>query len=120
MNTINSLTNPSQAAKIWQIVTMIPTGHVCSYGKVADLAGLPGRARYVSRALKLAPESLTLPWHRVVNSQGKISLPFGSPVYQQQISRLREEGVTVHHGRVNMTLYQWRPDIAALVLDIPF
>ncbi|MGS0725371.1 MGMT family protein, partial [Shewanella sp. 0m-11] len=52
--------------QIWHIVSMIPEGKVCSYGKVADLAGLPGRARYVSKALKLAPDELNLPWHRVI------------------------------------------------------
>ncbi|BAJ02349.1 hypothetical protein SVI_2378 [Shewanella violacea DSS12] len=49
-------TAKSPMEKIWFIVAMVPKGRVSSYGKLADLAGLPGRARYVSKALKMAPE----------------------------------------------------------------
>lgn len=111
---------PSALNKIWFIVAMIPEGAVINYGKVADLAGLPGRARYVSRALKLAPQHMQLPWHRVINSQGKISFKYGSEGYQLQQSRLREEGIKVNKGKISLSEYEWRPDIATLVMSIPF
>lgn len=110
----------SSMAKIWHIVAMIPAGKVSSYGKVADFAGLPGRARYVSKALKSAPEDLSLPWHRVLNSQGKISFDAYSAPFQQQMELLRLEDVTVNCGKVNLSEFEWRPDMATLVMSIPY
>lgn len=110
----------SPMAKIWQIVAMIPPSKVSSYGKIADFAGLPGRARYVSRALKLAPEHLSLPWHRVLNSQGKISFEKHSASFQEQMELLRLEGVMVNCGKVKLSECEWQPDMATLVMSIPF
>ncbi|MCG9964547.1 MGMT family protein [Shewanella cutis] len=110
----------SPMAKIWHIVAMIPPGKVSSYGKVADFAGLPGRARYVSKALKSAPEHLSLPWHRVLNSQGKISFDKHSASFQEQMELLRLEGVTVNCGKVDLSECEWQPDMATLVMSIPF
>ncbi|MCL1095110.1 MGMT family protein [Shewanella kaireitica] len=110
----------SPMTQIWHIVSMIPEGKVSSYGKIADLAGLPGRARYVSKALKAAPDSLALPWHRVINSQGKISFAEHSQPYIDQMERLRGEGVMVNRGKVKLSDHEWRPDMATLVLSIPF
>lgn len=110
----------SPMTQIWHIVSMIPEGKVCSYGKVADLAGLPGRARYVSRALKAAPSELALPWHRVINSQGKISFAEHSEAFIEQMQRLRSEAIIVNRGRVQLAEYEWRPDLATLVLSMPF
>lgn len=112
--------NLSPMAKIWHIVAMIPPGKVSSYGKVADFAGLPGRARYVSKALKSAPEHLSLPWHRVLNSQGKISFEKHSVSFQEQMELLRLEGVTVNCGKVDLSEFEWQPDMATLVMSIPF
>lgn len=110
----------SPMAKIWHIVAMIPSGKVSSYGKVADLAGLPGRARYVSKALRSAPEYLSLPWHRVLNSQGKISFDTHSVSFQEQMELLRLEGIRVNCGKVNLSECEWRPDMATLVMSMPF
>lgn len=110
----------SAMAKIWHIVAMIPEGKISSYGKIADYAGLPGRARYVSKALKAAPAHLSLPWHRVLNSQGRISVEKNSTLFQQQMALLREEGVIVSAGKVKLAQFEWRPDIMTLVLDMPF
>ncbi len=106
--------------KLLFIVKMIPKGKVFSYGKVADLAGLPGRARMVSRALKQATENSKTPWHRVINSQGKISLSKDSSAYRQQVELLRTEGIEVIKGKINLTRYEWKPDPATLVMNIPF
>ncbi|MBR9727251.1 MGMT family protein [Shewanella intestini] len=106
--------------RIQYIVKLIPAGNVLTYGLVADLAGLPKRARLVSRALKLASPELNLPWHRVINSQGKISLPKNSIAYQQQMEQLRLDGVIVNAGKISLKQYLWKPDMATLVLTLPF
>ncbi len=110
----------NSAEKILFIVTMIPKGSVFTYGKVADLAGLPGRARMVSKALKQAPKSMKTPWHRVINSQGRISLPKDSNGYREQIELLRIEGIEVVNGKIKLKQFEWKPDLATLVMDIPF
>nr|WP_258406051.1 MGMT family protein [Shewanella acanthi] len=107
-------------ARIWQVIAMIPKGKVTSYGKVADFAGLPGRARYVSKALKAAPEHLALPWFRVLNSQGKISFEKNSAYFQEQLELLRIDGIAVNCGKVDLSEYEWQPDLATLVLSLSF
>ena len=72
--------SPSKQQKIWQTVLQIPAGKIASYGQIADLAGLPGRARLVGKTLGLAPDELQLPWYRVMRSGGK---PSGSDTEQQ-------------------------------------
>lgn len=110
----------SPVEKIWFIVNLIPKGNVSSYGKIADLAGLPGRARFVSTALKRAPKEKHLPWYRVINSQGKISFECKSQLYQTQMELLRLEGVQVNRGRVSLSEYEWKPDLATLLFELPF
>jgi len=85
---------------IWHVVCAIPRGRVSTYGAVARAAGLAGRARQVGYALKVAPRSLNLPWHRVVAAAGRIAFPPGSAPHREQARRLRAEGVTVRDGRV--------------------
>lgn len=114
------MTKLTPMERIWFIVNIIPQGTVLPYGIVADLAGLPGRARYVSRALKLAPETLALPWHRVINSQGRISFAKNTEPFQTQQELLRLEGITVNVGKVSLSQYQWKPDLATLVMTLPF
>lgn len=86
---------------IWRVVAAIPAGCVMSYGEVARRAGLPRAARLVGRALRAAPASLQLPWHRVVRADGTIAFPPGSASRREQASRLRAEGVRVRGGRVS-------------------
>lgn len=85
---------------IWRTVRGIPRGEVVTYGAVARRAGLPGRARLVGRALKVAPSSLRLPWHRVVAAGERIAFPQNSPLHVEQSRRLCAEGVEVKSGRV--------------------
>lgn len=75
------------------MVASIPPGRVESYGSVARRSGLPGRARLVGHALQQAPDSLGLPWHRVVNASGRISFPSGSEMHARQRRLLEAEGV---------------------------
>jgi methylated-DNA-protein-cysteine methyltransferase related protein len=92
--------NPDILA-IWDAVSLIPRGQVSTYGAVARAAGLPGRARMTGYALRMAPKSLHLPWHRVVGAGGKIVFPKSSLHFREQSKRLRAEKVIVNNGRVH-------------------
>lgn len=93
---------------VWQIVASIPKGKVATYGQIAKLAGYPGYARYVGTLLSQLPEHTTLPWHRVVNARGEISLPMQSESYNTQLSRLESEGIEVSGSRVKLKRYGWK------------
>ena len=79
--------------RIWQVVALIPAGKVATYGDVARLAGLPGAARRVGAALRALPPDTRIPWHRVINAQGRLSLPEGSSAQYTQRELLEAEGV---------------------------
>lgn len=93
---------------IYKAVVQIPRGRVASYGEVATLAGLPGRARLVGHVLAQSPDELEACWHRVVNAQGKLSLPPGSQGYRRQRSRLKAEGVVFENERISLRRYGWK------------
>lgn len=105
--------------KIWQTVQAIPYGKVACYGQVADLAGLPGRARLVGKALGAVPKDgwrgQSVPWYRVINSQGKISFAPGSESFQQQRDLLQDEQVVVLGAKIKLKEFQWQPDLAELL-----
>lgn len=92
--------------RIWAVVEGIPEGCVLSYGEVARLAGLPGRARLVGRALARAPNKRALPWHRVVNAQGKISFAADSPHGSRQRRQLEAEGVVFDGDTIDLDRYK--------------
>ncbi|EGU45697.1 methylated-DNA--protein-cysteine methyltransferase-related protein [Vibrio ichthyoenteri ATCC 700023] len=95
-------------AQIFAVIHQIPHGKITSYGEIAKLAGYPGYARHVGKALSHLPEGSKLPWHRVLNSQGKISLK-GNDLQRQQ-EKLEQEGIEVSEsGRVSLKKYQWQP-----------
>jgi len=91
--------NPALQA-IWHVVCAIPRGQAATYGAVARAAGLPGRARQAGFALKVAPEELNVPWHRVVGAGGRIVFAKSSPEHREQARRLRAEGILIKGGRV--------------------
>ena len=93
---------------VWQVVLGIPRGHVLTYGEVARLAGMSRAARRVSLAMRRAPKDLDLPWHRVVNAQGKISFPEDSTGYQRQKDRLQSEGVVILKGKIDLQRFGWK------------
>lgn len=97
------------AEVIYQLVAQIPPGKVATYGQIARLAGLGRGARMVGRTLKLLPNDTLLPWHRVVNSRGTISLPPESDAYAEQKDRLEQDGVHFTRNRVNLRIYGWDP-----------
>jgi methylated-DNA-protein-cysteine methyltransferase-like protein len=102
--------NPALQA-IWEVVCRIPQGQVSTYGAVARAAGLPGRARQTGFALRVAPEEMHLPWHRVVGAGGRIVFPKTSRHFREQARRLRAEGVLVRQGRVDrsalLDTFEW-------------
>jgi methylated-DNA-protein-cysteine methyltransferase-like protein len=100
---------PSREQKIWQVVAAIPEGSVASYGQVAAMAGLGRQARFVGRALGRLPAGHSIPWHRVIRSNGQIAFPEGTETRQLQTEKLRMEGVEVIKGRVRMKDFQWQP-----------
>ena len=103
---------------------LIPKGQVACYGQIADLAGLPGRARLVGKALGKVPESgcqeKTVPWYRVINSQGKISFPVGSDSFEKQKQLLQDEQVVIIGARVKLRDFQWQPDLTELLFSLKF
>ena len=101
--------------KILAVVRKIPRGRVASYAQIARLAGFPGRARMVGRALSDAGGVTKLPWHRVINAQGRIALPKSSEAYVEQKSRLIAEGVIFEDDRVSFSRYGWQRGEAPLL-----
>ncbi len=89
------------------VVLRIPAGTVASYGQVAALAGLPGRARLAGKALSSRINEIDIPWYRVLRSDGKIAFAESTPQYQNQVQHLQNEGIPVNQGKVNMRIYQW-------------
>ncbi|NYZ62667.1 MGMT family protein [Luteimonas deserti] len=98
---MKSGTADAATLRILAAIRAVPAGQVAGYGHIARRAGLPGRARLVARVLGVSTDT-TLPWHRVVRSDGVIAIPRGTPGHDEQVRRLRSEGVTVTNGRVRM------------------
>jgi len=93
---------------IYAVVRMIPNGSVATYGQIARLAGRPNGARQVGYALAALPDEHDVPWHRVINAQGKVSLR-ATPGYEDvQQLLLEDEGVEFGINRVvDLGQYQW-------------
>jgi len=118
MNSDNKIENTADVdwyRNVWKVVSEIPSGHVLTYGEVARLAGLPTAARRVSQALRRAPRGLKLPWHRVINSQGKISFPEDSSGWTRQKDKLEEEGVVFLKGKIDLDQFGYRGAVDRLV-----
>ncbi len=101
----------SSYARIYAVVSLIPRGRVATYGQVARIAGLPGHARLVGYALSALGEGSRIPWHRVVNARGEISLRGdGGPAGMVQRLRLQRERVRFDRlGRIRLDVFRWRP-----------
>lgn len=95
--------------RIYAVVRRIPRGKVATYGQVARLALMPGRARQVGYAMHALPRGTRVPWHRVVNAQGKVSrrrVP-GAELTQRML--LLGEGVRFGGGaRISLALFGWK------------
>lgn len=93
----------------YQMVERIPHAKVVTYGQVATLAGFSGRARQVGFALAGMPEELDLPWHRVINAQGKMSPRKHTKFHEFQHVLLEQEGIVFVDGRIDLQKYRWDP-----------
>jgi methylated-DNA-protein-cysteine methyltransferase-like protein len=92
--------------RVWQIIAAIPAGKVTTYGDVAQLAGSPRAARQVGGVLRRLPEGSKLPWFRVINRQGRISLQ-GDNLFRQR-DALEAEGIEVSDaGEIELEKYRW-------------
>jgi TDG/mug DNA glycosylase family protein len=101
-------------ARIYAVVRRIPPGRVASYGQVARLAGLPGHARQVGYALAALRGESDLPWQRVINARGEVSLRRAPGYEDLQRALLEREGVSFDaKGRVSLARFGWQPDAPA-------
>jgi methylated-DNA-protein-cysteine methyltransferase-like protein len=100
---------PGRWERVYAVVRRIPRGRVATYGQVAELAGLGGHARQVGYALHALPAGSLVPWHRVLNARGLISLRPGSGDEVTQRLLLEREGVKFDGaGRADLKLFGWR------------
>jgi methylated-DNA-protein-cysteine methyltransferase-like protein len=109
----------AEERSILDAVRAVPRGRVASYGEIAERAGLPRRARLVGRVLSQLPVGSRVPWHRVVNAQGRISLPAGSSAAREQRQRLLAEGVRIVGGRVALKEFGLRRTLDELLWGTP-
>jgi methylated-DNA-protein-cysteine methyltransferase-like protein len=94
--------------RIYEIIRRVPSGRVATYGQVASLAGLPGHARLVGYALHNLPDNSDVPWHRVVNAGGGISLDreYGAGTLQRSL--LEAEGIRFNsHDKIDLSTFGW-------------
>ena len=95
--------------KVIDIIKRIPRGKVAAYGQIAAFAGNPRAARQVARTLHSSSRKEGLPWHRVINSKGRISLK-PSYGYEIQKERLQKEGITFDlQDNIDLKRYLWSP-----------
>lgn len=92
---------------LYAALVCLPKGKICTYGQLAKRCGYPNYARHVGRSLSKLPTDTMLPWHRVINGQGKISLTGEN--FERQKSRLDNEGIAIdNQGKVlNFRDYLW-------------
>lgn len=98
---------PSFSERVYRVVRRVPAGRVIAYGEVAALLGAPRAARGVGSALAAMPEGSSVPWWRVVNARGEISLAHHRGRLQRSL--LEAEGVRfARGGRVEWDRYGWK------------
>jgi methylated-DNA-protein-cysteine methyltransferase related protein len=94
---------------IYDVVREIPRGRVATYGQIADLAGIPGQPRRIGYALSALPPDSNVPWHRVINARGEISLRAAGGTGNLQKKLLKQEGVRFdREGKVSLEHFRWR------------
>jgi methylated-DNA-protein-cysteine methyltransferase-like protein len=102
---MTSLSFPDQ---VYAVVQRIPPGKVATYGQIARLLGRPRGAREVGWALRDLPDDRDVPWQRVINAQGRVSFPPGSPGAAEQQAMLEAEGIVFGpEGQIDLKVYGW-------------
>ena len=103
------MAEPSFSDRVKQLIAAIPSGKVATYGQIAACAGNHRASRQVAWLLHSSSRKDKLPWHRVINSRGGISLPIGGG-FEQQRMLLDAEGIAVDQkGRVDLKKHLWNP-----------
>lgn len=122
---IPAMGEPNFYVQVYRVVQRIPRGNVSSYGRIAHMLGKPHAARAVGYALSALKDagstdpytSATVPWQRVVNSQGRISIHHRQQTANRQAVLLRAEGVAVDERlRIDLDVYLW-PGLHLVELD---
>lgn len=102
--------------RIYAVVRQIPEGRVATYGQIAALAGSAGHARQVGYALHALKEGSGVPWHRVINAKGEVSLRAEAGWDNFQRHLLEEEGVVFdERGRVDLEGKRWEPSLKDMI-----
>lgn len=97
--------------RVIELLKRVPKGRVATYGQIATLAGNPRGARQVVRTLNVASEKEGLPWHRIINREGRISLK-PKQGYELQRSLLEADGVLFDPlDTISLAKYQWKPRV---------
>lgn len=94
--------------QVRKIIKKVPKGKVATYGQIAALSGNPRNARMIAGILHRYSEKENLPWHRIINSQGKISLGLNDG-YKIQKSLLESEGIVFKDKKIDLNKFQWSP-----------
>jgi methylated-DNA-protein-cysteine methyltransferase-like protein len=107
--------NDSSYTRIYRVVARIPRGRVATYGQIAELAGMPRAARQVGYALAaLRDDARAIPWHRVLNARGEVSVRSEPGFEDLQRMLLEREGVRFNaQGRVAFDRVLWSPSSEA-------
>ena len=100
---------PSFFTRVYAVVRLVPKGRVATYGQIATILENPRAARTVGWALNGLPAHLSrkVPWHRVINAQGRVS---NTANVAEQTRRLRREGIRFNRqGYCDLRRYAWEP-----------
>jgi methylated-DNA-protein-cysteine methyltransferase related protein len=97
--------------KIFSVVREIPQGKVCTYGQIANIIGIKS-ARVVGYAMAAAP--FDIPWHRVVNSKGMISIRKGGEESSSQRELLLQDGIIFKKSKIDLREYLWESPLELL------
>lgn len=96
--------------KVIILIQSVPEGKVATYGLIAKLAGYPQTSRRVGWLLHSSTQKYSLPWQRIIKSDGSLSFPVDSNTFLLQKQALEAEGVIVKKGRVDLKKFLWQPE----------
>lgn len=99
--------------QVYEAVSQIPFGQVATYGQIAELISAYGCARQIGWSLKRLRLPSTIPWHRVINAKGQVSMSVGREGTDWvQIDLLKREGVFIDQKlKIQLRRYLWNPDL---------
>ena len=105
----NSMAKSIFTTRIIELIRSVPKGKVATYGSIASMAGNIRAARQVARILHSSSSKEGLPWHRIINREGRISLK-RLQGYEEQKQLLENEGINFDGAdKIDLELYLWRP-----------